>query len=358
MGINIFPPDVNESRWDFTVMEAHERDTVEPGSTIGSIRFGLAAVKNVGLSAIQAIIEARETKEPFRSLADFCRKVDQRRVNRRVIEALIKCGAMDPTGARRAQMMEGLDMMMDQAMRRQKQEAVGQFGIFDSLEEEQDPPLPDVSEWKESQLLALERESVGFYISGHPLAAFEADIKRYATAATDTLDQIADGKEVIICGIIAGLKQKITKKNEKMAIINLEDLSGNVEVIVFPDLFRTAQHLFVTDAPFIIRGTLDKSEQGNKIKSLTINLLSEVKRRGATRMDIRLRSTGLSREDLLKLKEILQRFQGELSVYLRFQNPAGGDSVISAGRDVRVAASDSLVAEIEAFLGTGSVSFR
>ena len=99
MGINILPPDVNESRWDFTVVDAHDRENIEPGSTIGSIRFGLAAVKNVGISAIEAMIEAREAKGSYTSMADFCKKVDQRRVNRRVIEALIKCGAFDFTGA-------------------------------------------------------------------------------------------------------------------------------------------------------------------------------------------------------------------------------------------------------------------
>jgi DNA polymerase-3 subunit alpha len=356
MGIVILPPDVNESRWDFTVVEAHERDTVEPGSNIGSVRFGLMAVKNVGLSAIEAIIEARESKGVFTSLADFCRKVDQRRVNRRVVEALIKCGAFDATGARRSQMMEGIDVMMGQAARHQEQEAAGQFSIFDALGETQDPALPDVPEWKESQLLSFEKESVGFYISGHPLAAFENDLKRYATATTETLDQFADGKEVIICGIIAGLKQKITKKNDKMAIMNLEDLAGAVEVIVFPDLFRTSQHLLVTDAPLIIRGTLDKSEQGNKIKALTLGLLTEVKRKGATRLDIRLNATGLTREDLVRMKDILMRYQGPIPVYLRLQSPAGGDSLISVGREIRVAPSDQLISEIESFLGAGTVS--
>ncbi len=356
MGIEILPPDVNESRWDFTVVDAHERDTVEPGSTIGSVRFGLAAVKNVGYSAIEAIIEAREAKGSFMSLADFCRKVDQRRVNRRVIEALIKCGSFDFSGAKRAQMMDAIDLMMDQAARHQEQEAVGQFSIFDSLGDAKDPALPNVPEWKESQLLAFEKESVGFYISGHPLAAYEADIKRYVTSTTETLDQFADGKEVIVCGIIAGLKQKLTKKNEKMAIMNLEDLSGAVEVIVFPDLYRTSQLQLATDAPLIVRGALDKSDQGNKIKALAISLLTDVKKRGTTRVDILLNATGLTREDLVRVKDILLRHGGEVPVYLRIRNPASGESLISVGREIRVAPSDGLVAEIEALFGAGAVS--
>ncbi len=356
MAITILPPDVNESRWDFTVIEAHERDTVEPGSTIGSIRFGLAAVKNIGVSAIEAMIEAREEKGLFTSLADFCRKVDQRRVNRRVLEALIKCGAFDGTGARRAQMMEAIDMMMDQATRHQEREAVGQTGLFDGMEEERDPPLPDVPEWNESRLLSLEKESVGFYISGHPLAAFENDIKRYATATTETLAEIPDGKEVTICGIIAGLKPKMTKKNEKMAIASLEDLSGNVEVIVFPDLYRTTSHLLLTETPLIVAGQLDKSEQGNKIKAVRIHLLTDVKRKNTARVDIRLSAAGLTQDDLLKVKEILLRYRGDIPVFLRLQNPTRKESLISVGREIRVTPSDKLISEIEAVLGAGAVS--
>ena len=358
MGITILPPDVNESRWDFTVVEAHERDTVEPGSTIGSVRFGLAAVKNIGLSAIEALIEARETKGAFTSLADFCRKVDQRRVNRRVIEALVKCGAFDGTRARRSQMMEAIDMLMDQATRHQEQEAIGQFSIFDALDGHQDPELPNVPEWKESQLLAFEKESVGFYITGHPLAAFQADMKRFASHTTETLDGLPDGKEISICGIIAGLKQKITKKGDKMAIINLEDLTGTVEVIVFPDLFATAGHMLLTDTPLIVAGQFDKSEQGNKIKATRLHLLTEVKKRGATRMDIHLNATGLTQDDLLKVKDILVRFKGEIPVYLRLQSPSRQESLISVGRDIRVTPSDQLITEIEAVLGDGSVSLN
>ncbi len=356
MGIDILPPDVNESRWDFTVVEAHDRENIEPGSTIGSIRFGLAAVKNVGLSAIEAMIEAREAKGAYTSLADFCRKIDQRRVNRRVIEALIKCGAFDFTGALRAQMMTAIDMMMEEAAKHQERESVGQFSIFDSMDEKKDPELPNVPEWKESQLLAYEKESVGFYISGHPLAAFQEDMKRYSTATTETLDTIADGKEVTICGIIAALKQKITKKGDKMAILNLEDLSGTVETIVFPDLYASSHNLLLTDTPLIVAGQLDKSEQGNKIKAMRIHLLSDVRKKGTTRVDIKLNATGLTQDDLLKVKDILIRYQGTVPVYLRLQNPTRKDSLISVGREIRVTPSDQLISEIESVLGAGTVS--
>jgi len=356
MGIAILPPDVNESRWDFTVVEAHDRDNIEPGSTIGSIRFGLAAVKNVGIAAIEAIIEARESKGAFTSFADFCKKVDQRKVNRRVIEGLIKCGALDATGGRRSQMMDAIEMMMDQAARHQEQEAVGQFSIFDSIDTSADFPLRDIPEWKESQLLAYEKESMGFYVSGHPLAAYQEDMRRYATSTTETLEQASDGKDITICGIIAGLKHKVTKKGERMAVLNLEDLFGTVEVIVFPDLYKTAQSQLLTDTPLIVAGQLDKSEQGNKIKAVRIHLLTEVKKKGTRRMNIKLNSTGLTQDDLLKVKEILMQHKGEIPVYLRLQNPTRKESLISLGRDIRVTPNEKLISEIESILGADTVS--
>ncbi len=357
MGIEILPPDANTSMWEFTVVEAHDRDAVEPGSAIGSIRFGLAAVKNVGISAIEAIIEARQAKGEFTSIMDFCKKVDQRRVNRRVIEALIKCGGFDFSGARRAQMMDGLDMMIDEGGRHQEQESIGQVSIFDSMDGHKELQLPDVPEWKENQLLSFEKESVGFYLSGHPLAAFEADMKRYASVTTETLENVPDGKEVTICGIIAGMKIKITKKSqEKMAILNLEDLSGTIEVVVFPDLYKTSQHLLLTDTPLIVAGQLDKNEQENKIKAVRLHLLTEVRKRATTRMDIRFSATGLTQEDLVKVKEILVKYQGSVPVYLRLQNPSRPESLISVGRELRVNPSEQLISELEAVLGSGVVS--
>ena len=225
------------------------------------------------------------------------------------------------------------------------------------MDTHQEPALPDVPEWKESQLLAYEKESVGFYLSGHPLAAFQADMTRYATATTETLDSVQDGKDVTICGIIAGMKLKITKKSqEKMAILNLEDLSGTVEVVVFPDLYKSAHHILLTDTPLIIAGQLDKSEQGNKIKAVRVHLLAEVKKKSTARMDIRFNATGLTQDDLLKVKEILLRYQGAVPVYLRLQNPTRKDSLISVGRELRVNPTEQLISEIESVLGDGAVS--
>ena len=141
-----------------------------------------------------------------------------------------------------------------------------------------------------------------------------------------------------------------------MAILNLEDLSGAVETVVFPDLYKTAHHLLLTDTPLIVAGQLDKSEQGIKIKAMRIHLLADVKKKGTTRMDIKLSATGLTQDDLLKVKDILLRYQGDIPVYLRLQNPTRKDSLISVGRDIRVNPNEQLINEIESVLGAGAVS--
>jgi DNA polymerase III subunit alpha len=138
--------------------------------------------------------------------------------------------------------------------------------------------------------------------------------------------------------------------------VNLEDLSGTVEVIVFPDLYKTANHMLLTDTPLIVAGQLDKSEQGYKIKALRLHLLADVKRKGTTRVDIKLSATGLTQDDLLKVKDILLRYKGDIPVYLRLQNPTRKESLISVGREIRVSPNDQLISEIESVLGSGAVS--
>jgi DNA polymerase-3 subunit alpha len=178
-GIKILPPDVNESMTHFSVIKEKE------------IRFGLAAVKNVGEASVEAIISARNSEGPFKSFDDFCSRVDSRRVNRRVMESLIKCGSFDSMGIHRAQLLAILDVAMARAASVQKDKAVGQGGLFDSVQSKEADSsynqIPDIIQWSEHELLSYEKEALGFYISGHPLAQFESTLKLYATASTDQL---------------------------------------------------------------------------------------------------------------------------------------------------------------------------
>ena len=167
MGLNVLPPDINESMSDFSVVGEH-------------IRFGLAAVKNVGVGAIESIIAVREKDGPFRSIVDFCDRVDPRKVNKRVIESLIKCGAFDSTGHKRRQLMTCYEEIMDKAQRRQRERSSGQVNFLEQFEMRGDAPssgsldyvLPDLPEWDHKELLLNEKETIGFYITGHPLSRF------------------------------------------------------------------------------------------------------------------------------------------------------------------------------------------
>ena len=225
-GIEVLPPDINTSGLSFTVVDK-------------SMRFGLGAVKNVGTGAIEAILEARKDGK-FTGLYDFCERVDLRRVNKRVIESLIKCGAFDSTAATRAAQMEGLEAAMNLGQRIQQERDSAQVSLFGTEETVKingsGGKLPNIPEWHDKEKLAFEKEALGFLITGHPLDRYIDDIRRLASAEIAALGEQADGSEVRVCGIVSGLKEIITKKGDRMGFVTIEDLSGSVEVTVFSDI--------------------------------------------------------------------------------------------------------------------------
>lgn len=354
MGISVLPPDINESYHNFTVVTT---------TTPASIRFGLAAVKNVGISAVESILASREKHGRFFTLIDFCRKIDLRRVNRRVIEALIKCGAFDSFGAKRSQLMEVLDRVMERAADIQKEQRKGQISIFAGMEKESgdiasEEPLPDIPEWEENQLLRFEKETIGLYITGHPLARYEEELKQLSNAVTSTLSELPDGKEVRLCGIIGSIKVKNTKKGERMAYVTLEDLSGSVDIIVFPDLYKNSFTDLSSESPFLLVGNIDKTEQGIKVKATKLMPLSKVREKAETVLDIKLNTVGLTKKDLQNLKEILERHEGNSPVYLYLNIPDNGELTIAIDENIKVEPTESLLLELEQFLGKGATTLR
>jgi DNA polymerase-3 subunit alpha len=217
IGIEVLPPDINESRLLFKVAGAK------------AIRFGLLAIKNVGRGAAESIIAAREKEGKFSSLEELCRRVDLRLANKKVMESLIKCGAMDCFKLARAQMVAGLDAMLDSASRQQRDSAKGQMSFFDSGFardgfQHSAVSLPQVKEWPEPQLLAFEKEIIGFYITGHPLARYARQLKLFASSSIASLREHRDEDEVKLVGLVSKVKQTVTRaKQEKMAILKLED---------------------------------------------------------------------------------------------------------------------------------------
>ncbi len=348
MGIKVLPPDVNESLKDFAVAE-------------GGIRFGLAAIKNVGEGAVESIITVRDETGKFRSFSDFCRRIDLHKVNKRMLEGLIKAGAFDSTGARRAQLMAVLDQAVDEGAAAQEERERGQTSIFgdgpssDSVHGLTEAVLPDLPEWDQGQMLKYERELTGFYITAHPLSRFEAALKKFSTATTGTLGEVTDGKEVKLCGIVTTVKALTTKKGDRMAYAQIEDPQGLVEIIVFPDLFKSASDLLVPERVVQITGIVDRAEKGTRVKGTKIEALESLLARSVSRINIRVNDGPDASAQLGQVEQILRRHPGPTAISFTLCLPPDIEADTAAVPNVKVLPSEGFVAEVENVLGKGAV---
>ncbi|MFA5085171.1 MAG: OB-fold nucleic acid binding domain-containing protein, partial [Candidatus Omnitrophota bacterium] len=351
MGIKILPPDINESYSNFTVVG-------------NSIRFGLAAIKNVGEGAILSIIKMREKDGKFKSIYDFTGKVDPRLVNRKVIESLIKCGAMDSLKLFRSQLSAMVDKALEVAGDVHKDRLNGQLSFFERFEDQENfkktfQDIPNISEWPENQLLMYEKEMIGFYVTKHPLARFEKMLNTYSTCNTTQLENMRDGDEVLLGGIISKVKFTVTRRtNEKMAIVTLEDLSGTVEVLVFPQTFSKSGGLVKPDAIVFVKGRLGLREEAPKIVANEIVTLDSVRAKYTKAITVNVVTAGLEKNSLENLKKVFSRYPGRIPVYLNFVKPDGKRTIVATGRDLLVEPHEGLVRDIEKILGTDVVNFK
>jgi DNA polymerase-3 subunit alpha len=349
MGISILSPDVNDSYRDFRVVGEH-------------IRFGLAAVKNVGDNAIEAIIAAREEGERFSSLLDFCQRVNLKVMNRRVVESLIKCGAFDAFGETRAQMMGYLDDYLEDAQKRQRDRDDGQISMFEGLEESLEltfrPRGPAVPEWEESELLAAEKEVLGFYITGHPLAHFSRQLRLYTTANTQTLTEFRDGEKASLGGMVLKTRLQTTRKGDRMAFVTLEDVQGQVEVILFPEVYKEFGATLETEQPVLVRGVVDWGDEGAKIIADRVVPLAQAASTLSPKVHISLATPGLTRETLGQLKSIVERAPGTSPLYLHLLFPDAREVLVLPDGRFQVTPSDGLVQRVEALFGSEVVHFE
>jgi DNA polymerase-3 subunit alpha len=347
LGIKVLGPDVNASQKNFAVVD-------------GAIRFGLAAIKNVGEGAVESIVAIRHESGPFTSFFDFCRRVDLHKVNKRMLEGLIKAGAFDSTGARRAQLMAVLDQAIEDGAAAQRERELGQTNIFGEELSGPDiaaaPPLPPLAEWDQTQRLKYERELTGFYISAHPLSRYETTLGALSTMTTAGLPDCSDGKEVKLCGIIASVKSMLTKKGDRMAYVTLEDLQGTAEVIVFPDLFKTAGDLVAPEQLVRITGTIDRSDKGTKLRGSKIEPLADVQKQAVKRVQIRLADRPDVPDQLLRLRDIFQRYPGGTTVSLTVLVDAALEAETAPLPNWTVSPSEHFVSDIEEVLGKGALS--
>ncbi|AEF94551.1 DNA polymerase III, alpha subunit [Desulfotomaculum nigrificans CO-1-SRB] len=300
MGIQVLPPDINQSRENFTVVN-------------GAIRFGLAAVKNVGLGAVQEIIRAREKDGDFTSFTDFCSRLDTRVVNRRVLESLIKAGALDQFG-HRAQLLKGLDDGLELAARVQRDRNQGQVSLFDLMtdkaEEAMEIPLPDVQPLTIREQLQLEKETLGLYISGHPLAEFNWLTEALEARRIVELLEAMDGQPVLVVGNIVTIKRITSRKGDLMAFATVEDLTGNCEVVIFPDVYRRYAKLLDRGLPLLIRGKINHSGEEAKVLAEEIWLLEEISKK--LWLKVNCEDATLMKE----LEKVLAKYPGNTPVFL------------------------------------------
>jgi DNA polymerase-3 subunit alpha len=370
-GIRILPPDVNESRQDFTVLARTEDGGPRP------IRFGLCAVRGVGSKAVDAILAARDAGGPFTSLANFCKRVLAVRnggdgtgdetasgpaaVNKKVIESLIKCGAFDSLGAARRQLLDGLDKALAWGASQAREDTTPQIGLFSSAGitvEVPEPPLPPLAPWSDKERLKAEHEALGFYITAHPLDKYETDLKRFTTALCEQLPEKPDGCKVTLGGVIQRLQLKNSRKGDRYAAFTLEDKTGTVEVICWPETYRKAEIDFTTDEPVCVTGTLEVGEERCQIIADEVTLLTQHRARTAQEVHLALIADRVTDDLFTRLKATLSEHRGDCPCYVHLLLPNKTETVIALPRELRVAATEGMLEAVEQLCGRGVASLQ
>jgi DNA polymerase-3 subunit alpha len=342
MGIKVLPPDVNLSDSQFTVVN-------------GTIRFGLAAVKGVGEKAVEAIIQARREGGPLRSLFDFCERVDLRQVNRAVIDSLIKCGAFDSLGAARSRLAAALDRAIAQGSRAQADQRSGQGSLFgghaaDTLDED---ALPDLPEWPPNELLRMEKEVLGFFVSSSPLVEHERTLRTYANATTADLKQKPEDAQVILGGMITARRERLTKQGSKMVILVLQDLEGSTECVVFDKTAQQFAPLLQVDQVVLIAGSVSRRWEEPSVRVDAVYSIDEARQKLTSAIRLRLRERALEDEQLQQLRDLLAAHPGRVPVHVELTTPNNYRAVILAGSRFRIQPDPDLLADIERLLGEG-----
>jgi DNA polymerase-3 subunit alpha len=348
--IEVLPPDINESIYDFSV-------------TDDRIRFGLAAVKNVGGAALESIIEERKEGGRYTSLEDFCNRIDSRRVNSRVIESLIKAGSFDSLGCKRSQLFTILPQAMEQAKAAQRDRQSGQMSLFSlapatSQKEIIAIPLPEIPEWSELERLVFEKETVGFYITGHPLDDAIHEIRTVVDTDIGKLAEWGDEQPVRVGGLIRTCKLLKSKKGDAMAFITLEDVLDSVEVVVFPETYSRTHHLLSSTEAVIIQGTVQKDERGAKIIAESIDLLPEAREKYTESIKLELKAALITRQRLEALKKTCYQFHGTCPLLITLHFPGRGEVDVEILKDLTIRPCHEFSEKTQEILGYPALSFK
>ena len=355
-GIQVLPPNINESYSKFTVQD-------------DKIRFGLAAIKNVGMNVVDSIVEARDSKGKFESITDFINKIDLSAINKRAVESLIKAGALDDFKIFRSKLLAVHEKLMDSMASERKRNIDGQISLFGLTEDEDfkatEVMYPNIKEFAKNNLLAMEKEMTGLYLSGHPLDEYAKSLK---VITSTTIQKIYDCKEahnegidheeysihdedkVVVGGIITEVTQKVTRNNQIMAFIKIEDLSATIEVIVFPKTLDRVRNLIAADAFVIIKGRVSmKEDEAVKIICETMEPLEKV---DSSKVYVRVDNLDMARATKPKLMEICNEYAGNTPLYVFTANDRKNYRM---PRNMWVNLSSDIFLELEKVFGEGNV---
>ncbi len=347
LGFALLPPDINQSVAEFSV---HSE----------GVRFGLAAVKGVGLKAVELMIELREKIEGgFRSLFHVCEEVDTRQVNKASLEALAKCGAFDSVHPNRAAVHAVIEDAMKMGAARQKDRLAGQGNLFDAPAEDDEPeldaPLPDIPAWDESERLGFEKETLGLYVSGHPLQRYQAALRAASSARIPELVEFDDGETVQLGGMITSVRPVLVKKGkhqgEKMALFQLEGLDGSVSSVIFTAGYAQYKDLIQDERIVVLRGTVDRNREEPSLKVTEILPVEDAMRTEVHRVVLRI-DAELRESDVLlpKLRTAFEAHGGDTPVYLRIDTE-GGHELVRVGRKLYVSPTEDFCRDLEGLVG-------
>jgi len=347
MGLDVLPPDVNESQVDFVASKG------------GKIRMGMAAIRNVGKSAVVAIVGAREDGEPFESLFDFCERVDLHAVNRRSVESLVKAGAFDHVGGHRAQLLGALDRALDMAQAAQADRARGQISLFDVAEMQEqaavvsDRSLPEAAEWGERERLTHEKEMLGFYLSGHPLSRYQTDLAEMGIRSVRDLEGLPDGAEVQLGGALMEVKPHTDRNGRAMAFGTLEDMHGAVDLVVFPDAFDKIRERFEVDALVVLQGRFSGRNGRTSVQVEQVLPIDQARESLADTVNVLLPADAIRMERVEALRNLCLRHPGDCQLRLHLELGEDRPTIV-VSRRVEVAPSDALMNEIAGLAGVVS----
>jgi len=359
-GIEVLGPDVNESQMHFAPggRRGDEGVSFRDAGAERSIRFGLAAIKGIGEIAVASILKARQEGGPFASLADLCDRVDLRAVNRKVLEALVKSGACDTFGETRATLWAGIDGALGRAASAAQDRARGQISLFGLLED-QTAPLGEtvlrLPEWPQSQLLAAEKELLGFYVTGHPLTPHAALLRQFTLATAAMLPQLPHRSMTRIGGLITAVQHGVSKKtNKPYALATLEDLSGSVQLVCLNESYEAYRSLLQPNTALLVVGEVSVTDEKPKVFPQELIPLGEAPQRYTEQVHFRLHAAHLNAERLAQARELALQHAGRCPLFLCLIQPAGEVVFLEAHERYRVAPSLVLQQAANDLFGEGT----